>query len=700
MSALDITDEYIYVGTWKGHIYSAPYDRDQIGNASYPQLTYSVPYNDFTSTGHNRRINDISHTETDIVAVADSNLIVTGGIGGLMSDPGLDESIGDHLAVTYVQDETFIVAGSGLFRYTTNGGVSYDDITVIDTNGDTIPIPDNLIDVETNYYGFEGGNEIYYPPLGDDRMTVTAVCGNDNILQTIDGNFGVFYENDITGMYLTKIAHTENNLCLMSGNGGVFAMKEEIDIFDLATGKNKRCTWVKSNMNWQDLLTFNSMVQGVDYNSIEQWNGTNFVAINLAGNFTPGKAYQFDMINPKLFIIKGRPIEPTNYGPITLTYPEDYFVYPRQVKTEIASYLQIVSNPDIAGLKYEENGVTYQFNWPPGTSIMYFEPNRVYKVKFPGTGPITVQRHRGNDEIFYSYFNSIVNLSNKSTEMVKSQHFTVVNPGDMFTYANNLMNFTYSFDPEWVWDIFACREIEIGDEIAIFEADTCRHVYIFNNIALGDYINFSQPMILPDSTVSEDFNIRVFLNSTEKEYKAKVERKMDGYTFDYIQVYYTGIDSVTYEIETEEDSLVLYQSYCDFFANWWEDSVTIYNDTFMVKNTYDMFGQVTQQDRFTQSFYNVHFIPDTSGSNLVKALEPEINIFPNPSTGIVSVELNQSFENVQVYNAVGQQIYYHQLSAAEKQFEIDLSAFQAGVYFVKLENDTEKISKKIFLSEE
>jgi hypothetical protein len=78
---------------------------------------------------------------------------------------------------------------------------------------------------------------------------------------------------------------------------------------------------------------------------------------------------------------------------------------------------------------------------------------------------------------------------------------------------------------------------------------------------------------------------------------------------------------------------------------------------------------------------------------------PEVEIFPIPSTGIISVELSQSFENVKVYDALGNQIIKRKLTSGEKQFEIDLSKFPAGIYFIELENNEAKISRKIVILE-
>jgi hypothetical protein len=74
------------------------------------------------------------------------------------------------------------------------------------------------------------------------------------------------------------------------------------------------------------------------------------------------------------------------------------------------------------------------------------------------------------------------------------------------------------------------------------------------------------------------------------------------------------------------------------------------------------------------------------------ALEQNVNVYPNPTTGIITIE-NPSMADVTVYNIAGSEV-----AKAEKNAkQIDLSAFPEGVYFVRFSSQNETTVKKVAL---
>jgi large repetitive protein len=78
-----------------------------------------------------------------------------------------------------------------------------------------------------------------------------------------------------------------------------------------------------------------------------------------------------------------------------------------------------------------------------------------------------------------------------------------------------------------------------------------------------------------------------------------------------------------------------------------------------------------------------------------------MNVYPNPSNGIFSVELNLPDENharLSVFNAVGQQVMARELTPSTiGKISLDLSAHAAGVYFLRLEAKGRSIVKRLSL---
>ena len=84
----------------------------------------------------------------------------------------------------------------------------------------------------------------------------------------------------------------------------------------------------------------------------------------------------------------------------------------------------------------------------------------------------------------------------------------------------------------------------------------------------------------------------------------------------------------------------------------------------------------------------------------VKSAEEAVSVYPNPSNGLVSVDLQGALAqnaSIEVYNAMGQLILVKNYSEASGKFEIDLSGNASGVYTIKLTADGQTVTKRIVL---
>jgi len=80
------------------------------------------------------------------------------------------------------------------------------------------------------------------------------------------------------------------------------------------------------------------------------------------------------------------------------------------------------------------------------------------------------------------------------------------------------------------------------------------------------------------------------------------------------------------------------------------------------------------------------------------AAQPAIKIFPNPSDGKFSIQLNgiRKQQKVALFNVMGVEIYTAEISPP--QTSIDLSGFPAGVYILHLGSDENRIIQKLIIS--
>ncbi len=80
----------------------------------------------------------------------------------------------------------------------------------------------------------------------------------------------------------------------------------------------------------------------------------------------------------------------------------------------------------------------------------------------------------------------------------------------------------------------------------------------------------------------------------------------------------------------------------------------------------------------------------------------ELHIYPNPSTGIFTLDLGTTIidkGSIEIFNNIGQSVYSENFESAPHQlFSVDLSDFSSGVYFVNFKLGEQSITQKIILS--
>jgi Lamin Tail Domain/Secretion system C-terminal sorting domain len=114
-----------------------------------------------------------------------------------------------------------------------------------------------------------------------------------------------------------------------------------------------------------------------------------------------------------------------------------------------------------------------------------------------------------------------------------------------------------------------------------------------------------------------------------------------------------------------------------------DNDVDAYAAPFPGVNTYfvtGLLGQFDSESPFNEGYqllprYLVDFDPAGSTQNV---LDANMTLSPNPVNNIVTIKTNAQPESIVIYNAQGQQ-----LSVIQNALEVDMSAFVAGVYFIK-----------------
>lgn len=76
--------------------------------------------------------------------------------------------------------------------------------------------------------------------------------------------------------------------------------------------------------------------------------------------------------------------------------------------------------------------------------------------------------------------------------------------------------------------------------------------------------------------------------------------------------------------------------------------------------------------------------------------ESEINIFPNPTKGMVNIENNQDIESLVVYNSTGHLVYSNTINT-KGIIQIDASQFPKGIYYIRMQINGEYSNSKFIV---
>jgi len=89
----------------------------------------------------------------------------------------------------------------------------------------------------------------------------------------------------------------------------------------------------------------------------------------------------------------------------------------------------------------------------------------------------------------------------------------------------------------------------------------------------------------------------------------------------------------------------------------------------------------------------------TASVQNASSLSSSVSIYPNPSNGKFSVEINR-FEYIEIYNSIGEKvcIYGNRLiSAPSSTLQVDISSEPEGIYFLRGEMNGESFTRKIIV---
>jgi hypothetical protein len=98
----------------------------------------------------------------------------------------------------------------------------------------------------------------------------------------------------------------------------------------------------------------------------------------------------------------------------------------------------------------------------------------------------------------------------------------------------------------------------------------------------------------------------------------------------------------------------------------------------------------------------LHFTGDCSSivTSVIETDHNPINIFPNPTKNLVKVDLSRLLGRhveIQMYNSVGQEVYWDRLIADERALQFAVASLPRGIYLIKVAYDKKQHTQRIVL---
>lgn len=188
---------------------------------------------------------------------------------------------------------------------------------------------------------------------------------------------------------------------------------------------------------------------------------------------------------------------------------------------------------------------------------------------------------------------------------------------------------------------------------------------------------------IKSSLTSNTFNeMQLLTESFNQQWDSEAEEWVDNY-----------LDVSTYD--ENDQLLLLFSQFWDVESGEWINSsqgTYDYNEVgFTTQNTFQMWDALTNE--WVNSWRYDYFWSEHQTGVIGNLQNVKINIYPNPAQDKINIIGDASLQNTsaQIYSAYGKLVKPVMLKS---QNEIDISGFQKGVYFIRIQTDKGDFTRK------
>jgi len=107
---------------------------------------------------------------------------------------------------------------------------------------------------------------------------------------------------------------------------------------------------------------------------------------------------------------------------------------------------------------------------------------------------------------------------------------------------------------------------------------------------------------------------------------------------------------------------------------------------------------LTQKDfAFEETLDQITITVDNCGYDLSENYASQIKVYPNPATSIVEIESGYAISSCKLLDALGKEVASSKYLESSTNLNIDVSSFEAGLYFLEMEIEGQKIIKQLVI---
>lgn len=314
-----------------------------------------------------------------------------------------------------------------------------------------------------------------------------------------------------------------------------------------------------------------------------------------------------------------------------------------------------------------------------GDAAIYLMMNDQNNSKFPGTPSLNMELHL----MFYQYATNnplnattFVNVKayNRSNQTFTDFKFNVFTDFDLGNYADDFAGTDLNRNLSYVYN---------GDNMD--EAINGRPGFGANPPAMG-LLSLNHPLItsiFPDSIPHPNNEFLNVINGKQVN-GTSIMNGGSSTVFQYSDTLNTGYNELALNHTPGDRRNFSTISLGTFAPNSVKcmDFAWVYARKTTGTSLLKSVDSLMKTADFVQNFYNnTNYCTD--GTLQVTSLEQEsFNLYPNPSTGIITCVSDQNLESVEVWNMEGKLI--HQVQVIGKEAQLNLNYLATGVYLIKL----------------